>query len=104
MYQSFYAGLAGRSEIIAHGTTVNPAYYKNQSFYPHTPTVGCLSTKEIWSPIDGKRIESNQQKLVDALKKAGGADGYVVVIELEDKKQPVTLQEIMPYIKAAGKK
>ncbi len=104
LYQAFYAGLAGRSEIIAHGTTVNPEYYKGQSYYPHSPTVGCLCTKEIWNPVNGKRTESNQQKLVDALKKAGGADGYVIVIELEDKNQPVTLQEILPYIKAATEK
>jgi hypothetical protein len=103
LYEAYFAGLAGRNEIIAHGTTVNPEFYKNESYYPHTPTEGCLCTKEIWSTVDGRRVESNQQKLVDAVKKAGGAEGYLIVIELEDANKPVTLQNILPYLNKANK-
>lgn len=103
IYEAFYAGLAGRTEIIAHGTTVDPEYYKNKTYYPHTPTQGCLCTKEIWSGIDGKRTVSDQQKLVDAVKKAGGADGYLIVIEIDDQQKPVTINEILPYLKQAQK-
>jgi hypothetical protein len=99
VYEAFYAGSAGRTEIIAHGTTVDPEYYKGKSYYPHTPTQGCLCTKEIWSAADGKRTESNQQKLVDAVKKAGGAYGYLIVIEIDDQQKPVTINEILPYLK-----
>ncbi|CAN5540793.1 hypothetical protein BH11BAC3_BH11BAC3_10540 [soil metagenome] len=99
MYESFYAGQAGRTEIIAHGTTVNPDYYRGESYYPQTPTAGCLCTKELWSETDGKRIYSDQQKLVAALQKAGGPIGYCVVIELNDEDSPVSLQEILPWIK-----
>lgn len=95
LYYSYYAGLAGRTEIIAHGTTIDPAIYSKQPYYPLTPTSGCLCTKEIWN---GKRLESDQQKLVNALLKAGGADGYCIVIELDDKQAPVTLNEIIPYL------
>lgn len=95
LYHTYYAGLAGRTEIISHGTTINPEYYKGKPYYPHTPTQGCLCTKEIW---DGKRLESNQKKLIDALLKAGGAEGYCVVIELDDKKAPVTIDEILPHL------
>ena len=95
IYHSYYAGIAGRTEIISHGTTVNPEFYKGKSYYPHTPTQGCLCTKEIW---DGKRLESNQVKLINALLKAGGAQGYCVVIELDDKTAPVTLDDILPYL------
>ena len=98
-YEAYYAGKAGRSEIIAHGTTVNTAYYKKQLYYPLTPTQGCLCTKEIWSGIDGKRIESDQQKLVDAVKKAGGASGYCVVIEIDDQQKPVSIKDILPFLK-----
>ena len=98
-YETFFAGMAGRTEIIAHGTTVDPAYYKNTSFFPLTPTLGCLCTKEIWDETNGKRQQSDQQKLTDALKKAGGADGYYIVVELDDKQQPVDINEILPYIK-----
>jgi hypothetical protein len=98
LYEAYFAGLAGRNEIIAHGTTINPEFYKGQSYYPHTPTMGCLCTKEIWSTVDGKRIESNQQKLINAVKQAGGAEGYLIVIELEDMNKPVTIADILPYL------
>ncbi len=104
LYESFYASKAGRTEIIAHGTTVNTEYYKGLPWYPYTPTEGCLCTKEIWSPVDGKRMESDQQKLVDALRSAGGAIGYCVVVELDNQQQPVTLQEVMTYVKAVREK
>ena len=95
LYHSYYSGMAGRTEIIAHGTTINPEYYKNKPYYPLTPSQGCLSTKEIW---DGKRLESEQKKLISGLLKAGGANGYCVVIELDDKQSPVMLGELMPYL------
>jgi hypothetical protein len=99
IFQSYYASAIGRTEIIAHGTTVDPEYYKGQIYYPLTPTEGCLCTKEIWSAADGKRTISNQQKLVDAVKKAGGADGYLIVIEIDDQQKPVSINEILPYLK-----
>lgn len=95
LYESYYAGLAGRREIIAHGTTVDPEYYKNRPWYPCTPSQGCLSAKELWN---GKRIESDQQKLVYALLSAGGAHGYCVVLEIDDKQAPVTIGEILPFL------
>ena len=99
LYESYLAGKAGRTEIIAHGTTVNPEYYRNKPYYPLTPTQGCLATKEIWSSTDGKRMESDQQKLVNAVKAAGGADGYCIVIEIDDLQKPVSIEEILPYLK-----
>jgi len=95
LYESYYAGLAGRSEIIAHGTTIDPSYYVGKPYYPLTPTEGCLCTKEIWN---GKRISSDQVKLVNGLLKAGGANGYCVVIEIDDKNLPVTLNDILPFL------
>jgi len=99
LFQSYYASAIGRTEVISHGTTVDPEYYKGQTYYPYTPTQGCLCTKEIWSAIDGKRVISDQQKLVDAVKKAGGADGYLIVIEIDDQQKPVGLNEVLPYMK-----
>lgn len=95
LYGSYYSGVAGRSEIIAHGTTIDPNYYSGKPFYPLTPTQGCLCTKEIW---DGKRLESDQQKLVNGLLKAGGANGYCVVLEIDDKQAPVTIKDVLPYL------
>lgn len=95
LYEAYYAGLCGRREIIAHGTTIDPSYYLHQPYYPLTPSEGCLCTKEIWN---GKRIESDQQKLINALLKAGGAEGYCVVINIDNKKTPVTLNDVLPFI------
>ena len=99
LFESFYAGMAGRTEIIAHGTTVDPDFYKGESYYPQTPTMGCLCTKELWSGEDGKRIESDQQKLAVALMKAGPPDGYCVVIEIDDAQKPVTIEEVLSLSK-----
>ncbi len=95
LYESYYAGLAGRSEIIAHGTTIDPSFYLGKPYYPLTPTQGCLCTKEIWN---GNRIESDQQKLVNGLLKAGGANGYCVVIEIDNKKAPVKLKDVIAFL------
>ncbi|MEP6675403.1 MAG: hypothetical protein ABJA78_09610 [Ferruginibacter sp.] len=98
LMESFYASLAGRTEIIAHGTTVDPEFYKGQSYYPLTPTAGCLCSKEIWF-ANGTRAISDQQLLVDAVKKAGGANGYVIVLELNDEQKPVSLNDVLIYLK-----
>jgi hypothetical protein len=98
-FETLYAGMAGRTEIIAHGTTVDPNYYKGTTYYPLTPTLGCLCTKEIWDEETGKRKQSDQQKLVAALHKAGGADGYYIVIEMDDQQKPVMIEELLPYLK-----
>lgn len=95
LYDAWYAGKAGRTEIIAHGTTLDPELYKHAPYYPLTPTQGCLCTKEIW---DGKRVESDQQKLINGLLKAGGANGYCVVIEIDNEEAPVTISDLLPYL------
>ncbi len=97
LFGSYYAGMAGRTEIISHGTTVDPNYYHSKRYFPYTPTEGCLCTKELWSPVDGRRIESDQQKLVNAIKKAGGPDGYCIVLELNDEQRPVTIRDVLLF-------
>jgi hypothetical protein len=96
-YETLNASETGRTEIISHGTAVDPSFYKGQIYYPYTPTAGCLSTKEIWD-ASGKLIFSDQQKLVDAVKKAGGADGYLIVIELNDAQKTMTADELLPCL------
>ena len=102
LYESFYAGKAGRTEIIAHGTTIDPSFYVGEKYYPQTPTMGCLCAKEIWSDEDGKRLESDQQKLVNALQIAGGAKGYCVVLEIDDAQKPISFDEILSLIQSSS--
>ena len=102
MQQSFFAGMAGRTEIIVHGTTVDPYYYKGMPWFPLTPTMGCLTSKEIWSNTTGRRLQSDQQLLVDAISKAGGPHGYAIVINIDDSERPVTLEDIIPFLQKAN--
>ena len=92
MYENFFAGAIGRSEIIMHGTTINPNYYKGQHYFPQTPSLGCLCSYEEWDK-QGKQVVSNQQKIVTALKSIESISGYVIVLELDDKNEAVTLQD-----------
>ena len=82
LWQSFYAGKLGRSEIIAHGTTINPQYYSKEKFYPNTPSLGCLCSPELWNK-KGIRTYSAQQQWIDALQKAGGGNRYLLVVEID---------------------
>jgi len=76
-----------------HGTTIDPEFYKAQTYYPQTPSLGCLCSYEEWNEA-GYRLNSNQQKIVDALNAIGSSDGYVVVIDIDNKKKNVTIDEV----------
>jgi hypothetical protein len=97
IYESYDAGAIGRSEIIMHGTTINPNYYKKQPYFPQTPSMGCLCSYEEWDS-GGQVIKSNQQEIVNALNAIGAQKGFVVVINLDDKKEPVSVREITSYL------
>lgn len=93
MYESFYAGEIGRTAIIMHGTTIDAGFYKSQTYYPQTPSLGCLCSYEEWDS-SGYRISSNQQQIIDALNSIDSSDGYVVVIDIDDKKKNVEVDEV----------
>ena len=96
--ESFYAGKSGRRLIVMHGSTDDLSFYEDQPFYPLTPTLGCLTTKEIWNE-DGTNQESDQAELMNAFFSTGELDGFLVVVEIDDKKAPVNMEEILPFIK-----
>jgi len=78
---AFYAGKAGRGEIIIHGTTIDTEFYRTQPYYPFTPSLGCLCTLERWNIKDGSLIESEQIRLVKALKSNNIQNALMYVIE-----------------------
>ncbi len=94
IYQSYYAGKSGRRLIIMHGSTDELKFFENQPYFPLTPTRGCLSSKEIWDEQTGKCLESDQVKLINAFKSTGQKKGFLVVVEIDDKNEPVTSAEI----------
>lgn len=98
MYGTYYAGKAGRNEIIAHGTTIDPSFYKAEPYYPYSPSAGCLVAQEFWDPKTGFLESSDQLRFAEAVKAAGGAKGYLIVIELDDQNKAVSLEEIKKYL------
>ena len=99
--EAWLAGLAGRDEMLLHGTTINPEYYRNDPFYPGTPSAGCLVAMEYWSKSDGRMLQSDQLALAKAFTAGGIDQGYLVVVELEDRPEPVNLAEVIMDIAAA---
>ncbi len=99
--EAWLAGLAGRNEMLMHGTTINPDYYRDTPEYPGTPSAGCLVAMEYWSKTDGRMVQSDQLALGKAFTRDGIDHGYLVVVELDDNAMPVTLTEVQSDILAA---
>lgn len=98
MQEAFYAGKSGRKLLIMHGSTDDLTFYKNQPYYPHTPTQGCISSIELWNESTGKCIRSDQAKLMNAFFSTGVLEGFLIVVNIDDKKAPVTLDELKSLI------
>lgn len=98
--EAFVAGKAGRTEIIAHGTTIDPDYFKDKPYYPLTPTLGCLCAKEDWNIFNGKFLSSDQFSLVNGFLSTPGNKGYLFVINLNNQAAAVSRDEIEAFVKA----
>jgi len=99
MMEAWNAGKAGRTEIIAHGTTIDPEYFKDQPFYPLTPTMGCLCAKELWNPTTGHLLVSEQFNLISAWQSTPGNKGYLLVINAGDQQKAVSREEVEAWVK-----
>jgi hypothetical protein len=99
--EAWLAGRAGRDDMLLHGTTVNPDYYRGSSYYPGTPSAGCLVAMEYWSKQDGVMLRSDQLTLTKAFTAAGIDQGYLVVVEIDDRLDPVSLADVADDMRAA---
>ena len=99
--EAWLAGLAGRDEILAHGNTVNPAYYRGQSYFSAAPSAGCLVAAEYWSKDDGTLVHSDQLALVKAFVSTGKDVGYLVVVDIDDQPRAVLLGDVIDAVLAA---
>jgi hypothetical protein len=81
LWQSYDAGKIGRSEIIAHGTTIPTEFYAKEPYFPCTPSLGCLCSPEIWNE-EGKLVSSVQAEWISEIKKLPQQPTYLLVIEL----------------------
>jgi len=99
MMEAWSAGYAGRTEIIAHGTTIDPEYFRDKPFYPLTPTMGCLCAKELWNPTTGHPLVSEQLNLVSAYLSTPGRKGYLYVINIDGRRMPVSRTEVEAWVR-----
>jgi hypothetical protein len=97
--EAFYAGKTGRNSIIAHGTTIDPVYFKNKPYYPLTPTMGCLCAKELWNESNGRLLVSDQFNLVNTFTATPGSKGYLYVIDVDDQRKAVSRAEVERWVK-----
>ncbi len=98
MMETWAAGLIGRTEIIAHGTTIDPEFFKDRPFYPLTPTMGCLCAKELWNPTTGGLLVSEQNDLVNAFLARPGRKGYLIVVDVDDQRRPLSRAEVEKWV------
>jgi hypothetical protein len=99
MMEAWNAGRIGRTEIIAHGTTIDPEYFKDKPYYPLTPTEGCLCAKELWNVTSGRLLVSEQFNLVSAVESTNPYKGYLFVINIDDQQKAVTREEVESFVK-----
>ncbi len=94
VFEALNAGEAGRYDIMAHGTTVDHIFYEGKPYSGFTPSMGCMVASEYWNSETGERLESGQENILQAYKKAGGGKGYYLLLEIDDKQAPVTIEEV----------
>lgn len=104
MREAWDAGKIGRTEIIAHGTTIDPEYFKDKPYYPLTPTMGCLCAKEVWNITSGKLLVSEQFNLVSAFTSTPGQKGFLYVINIDDRQEPVSREELERWVNSFEKR
>ena len=98
--EAFDAGRIGRTEIIAHGTAIDPEYFKDKPWYPLTPTNGCLCAKELWNVTNGHLLVSEQYNLVSTFMATPGSKGYLYVINIDNQQAPVNRAELERWVKS----
>jgi hypothetical protein len=99
MMEAWNAGKIGRTEIIAHGSTIDPEYFVAKPFYPLTPTMGCLCAREQWNVTTGRLLISEQFNLYSAYIGSPGADGYLYVINIDDQQKALTREEVEEWVR-----
>lgn len=98
VYEAWQAGKIGRTEIIAHGTTIDPEYFRDKPYYPLTPTMGCLCAKELWNVTSGKLLISEQLDLVSTYTATPGNKGFLFVVNIDNQQKPVTRDELEKWV------
>lgn len=83
LWQAYLAGRVGRGEIIIHGSTIDPLFFQNCSYFPLTPSLGCLSALELWDMNSGRLLESHQKRLINDIPDNPDKMGFLYVLQVE---------------------
>lgn len=97
MNQAYLAGKSGRSEVIIHGSTIDPEFFKDETYYPLTPSLGCMCAKEVWNK-DGILVESEQLRLLQAFEALSGRNGYLIVIQADVESSEQLEEQLDKYL------
>ena len=84
LWQAYLSGKVGRSEIIVHGSTIDPYFFREEPYFPLTPSLGCLSALELWDMNTGGYLESHQKRLVDKLPDCTEKLGFMYVLQIDE--------------------
>ena len=101
VFEAWLAGQAGRSEMLAHGMTQDPAWNAARPWNLLAPSAGCLVTLERWAG-DGRGEASDQLRLLQAFTQGGHRKGFLVVLELDDAPRPVQLADVATALREVG--
>lgn len=72
-FEAYIAGSLGRHFIYLHGSGLDAKHFRNQSFFPMTPTRGCMT-------VEQAEQKNEQQRLLDILKANSIETGYLLVM------------------------
>ena len=99
--EAWNAGKIGRTEIIAHGTAIDPEYFKDKPLLPAflRPHWDVYAPKELWNPTSGRWFMREQFNLVSAFQSTPGNKGYLYVINIDDQQKAVSREEAEALVK-----
>jgi len=103
LQEAWLAGLAGRDEMLMHGSTIDPRYYQGSSYFPGTPSDGCMVAMEYWDAA-GTMVHSDQLALLQAFTSQGRDRGYLVLVELDASPRAVSLAEVIDAVVQAERR
>lgn len=81
LWESYYAGAIGRSEIIAHGTAIPTQWYNSQAYKGFTPSMGCLCMPEVWHSA-AKPTVSEQEAFIALHQSLPQKPQYLLVVNV----------------------
>jgi hypothetical protein len=62
--------------------------------------MGCLCAEELWNPTSGHLLVSEQNNLMNAFEATPGRTGWLVVVNINDRRGPVSRAEVEAWVRS----